>query len=210
MAYNQDTKLRGNTNNTLIGNNGDKLKIDGSEVTQPVSGTVTTLGAAEQKNTYSAATYAIIPGTLHTDLITIVGSETKIIKVLNITVSGMQTTAGSVIVSLLRRSSSNSGGTTVPIYPVLRDSTNPAATAVLKAYTAKPSSVGTLIGMVAVRRLYLPAGILGQQELFHVDFSRDFGQPLTLRGDDEVLAVNLASATIVGGSFVFNITWTEE
>lgn len=38
---NDDVQLKGGTDQTLIGNSGDKLRVDGSGVTQPISGTVT-------------------------------------------------------------------------------------------------------------------------------------------------------------------------
>lgn len=47
---NDDVQLKGGTDQTLIGNSGDKLKVDGSGVTQPVSGTITVTGVATAAN----------------------------------------------------------------------------------------------------------------------------------------------------------------
>lgn len=42
------------------------------------------------------------------------------------------------------------------------------------------------------------------------DFGNDPGQAIVLRGNSQVLAINLGNTTIPGGLYQFWVTWTEE
>jgi hypothetical protein len=168
---------------------------------------VTTEGA---KNTYSAAFIGLVPAAATTDLFTIQGSSTKTIRItsLRFTVS---TTAGSGIlsnISLVKRSTVDSGGTSTIATNVPHDSTNLAGTAVVRGYTANPT-LGTSVGAVrSVRYAATPASVPNQE--MYVEFGTRPSQTMILRGTSEQLCLNLGGSTITGPIADFSIEWTEE
>lgn len=160
--------------------------------------------------TYSAAVIDAATGLLATDIFTITGSATKTIRVLEIVVSGTRSTAAETDVLVLKRSTANSGGTSTTPTAVPNDSNDAAATATVRSYTANPTT-GTLVGVVRSVSIDLAATNLNSgSSSIHVWDFRHVGQPPTLRGTSEVLAVNLNGVTITGSSLDISIEWTEE
>lgn len=164
------------------------------------------------KATYSATSaIAFASATSATDIFTITGSATKTIRIIRIAFSAQETTAGVVNVLLIKRSAANTGGTSASAIAVPHDSTNSAATATVLNYTANPSSLGTSVGTVRAARVFIPT--TGTDT---ADFSNewDFGmgpeQAIVLRGISQVLALNLNSTTVIGGTWTCYIEWTEE
>lgn len=95
------------------------VAIDNFPITQPVNGTVTsTQGTTPwicapvdgQKATYSAGVTNVASAAAATDIFTITGSATKVVRVLHIAATGTRTSAGSNDVRLLLRASANTGG----------------------------------------------------------------------------------------------------
>lgn len=100
-----------------------------------------------RRATYSAATAAFASAATATDIFIVQGSATKTIRVIAVKVFATQTTAGAGNIFLLKRSTANTGGTTVATTRVPLDSQYPAATATVQHYTANPT-VGTLVGNI--------------------------------------------------------------
>lgn len=151
--------------------------------------------------TYSAASVAFVPpASAATDIFTLTGSATKTIRIHKIRISGT-TTSGSPIkinVSLVKRSTANTGGTRVAVAVVPHDSNNVAATATVGHYTANPV-LGTLIGAVrAVSVGITSQGLVGGDLEFHYDAT---SQPLILRGVNEQLAISLNGGSVTGPVF---------
>ncbi len=92
-----------------------------------------------------------------TDFLTIVGSSTKKIEVLKITLGGLATALTVADIVLLKRSTANSGGTSTAPTAVPLDSNDIAASAAVKAYTANPATLGTLVGNILSRKVVLDA-----------------------------------------------------
>jgi hypothetical protein len=86
--------------------------------------------------TYSISGVSLTPPTAPTDMAIIYGSATKTIRIRRITVSGLATTAGSMDVSLVKRTAQNVGGITV--FP-----TTTGSALASTAYTMANVSYGT-------------------------------------------------------------------
>lgn len=160
-------------------------------------------------STYSAAVTALSSANNPTDIFTITGSATKTIRVTRVRVDGTQTTSGTANIQIIRRSTANSAGTSTAPTPVAHDSTNVAATAVVRAYTANPT-LGTIVGLIRSDREFVPAvTALGEEVIY--DFADSRGvQQIVLRGTNEVLSVNLNAVTVTGGLFNISFEWIEE
>lgn len=167
------------------------------------------------RETYGAASGNISVGTTATDVFTITGSASKTVYVHKITVTGNRTAHAHDLVQLIKRSTANTGGTSVTRTAVPYDSNNAAATATIRSYTANPT-IGTEVGVIYSRRVSFPVqtpsnaqGNGGSVNPWVWEYS-DIGQPITLRGTSEVLAINLNGITITGGILQFSIEWSEE
>lgn len=158
-------------------------------------------------NIYSAAIVSLVPATLATDVFTITGSATKTIRITEMWMQGTETTAGAVTIQLLKRSTANSAGTSTSPTRVPHDSTSPAATATVLAYTANPTT-GNLVGIVrATREVVLAPATAANAPRVPFNFN---GMDVVLRGTGEVLALNLNGVTVTGGNFAAWCTWVEE
>jgi len=165
------------------------------------------------KATYTAASGTFTPAATPTDLFTITGSATKVVKILKIMLYATQTTAGSNILYLNRYSTANTGGTSATPTIITLDTSNPAPTAVIRSYTANPT-LGTLVGSHEVVRAFTPtlttAGTLQPVVVWDYDTGSQ-GQPITLRATSEQISVNFAGAARPTGlSVACFVKFTEE
>jgi hypothetical protein len=159
------------------------------------------------KRTYSA-TNVFNAANLATDIFTITGSATKTVRINRIRIKATQTTAGVGNIYLLRRSTANTAGTSTTLTNTTHDSTNVAATATVRSYTANPT-LGTLVGNLRIEKLFISTTSTTPTEALF-EFGNRPGQCIVLRGITEVLAVNLNGVTFTGNSFAISIEWTEE
>lgn len=160
------------------------------------------------KTSCSAATIGITPAALSTDIFTITGSATKTIRVTRIGISGTQTTAGSINLQLVKRSTANSGGTSTNVVEVSHDS-NDTPTATVLAYTVNPT-LGNLLGPIRATKFFVPTAIVSGQGQLEYNFATTPTKAIVLRGTGEVLAFNLNAETVTGGSFNCYVEWSEE
>jgi hypothetical protein len=157
---------------------------------------------------YSAGILALTPAALATDIFTVTGSATKTVRVVEISLQCTETTAGTVAVQLVKRSTADTGGTSTAPAAVPHDSASAAATATVLAYTANPTT-GTLVGVVrATRENWLAAATAANAP--RNPFTLYQGLPIVLRGTAQVLAVSLNGATVAGGNCALWSSWTEE
>lgn len=162
------------------------------------------------KATYSAAAVGITSAATATDIFTITGSATKTIRILRILTSATQTTAGEINLLLVKRSTANSAGTSSAVTAVPHDSTSVAASATVLSYTANPT-LGTPVGTLRADKLFAPSVATASSPTIMIyNFGDRPGQAVVLRGTSQVLALNLNSTTVTGGSFDFAVEWTEE
>ena len=153
-------------------------------------GTYSTYGVSGQGKTPAATT---------TDIVTLTGSATKIVKIKRVTVSGQAATAGSMDVSLVKRTASNTGGTSTTVTAGQFDSTDSASTAVAKLYTANPSALGA---GVALTTQTLNFGVAGAAGTVVFDFANRNDKAIYLRGIAELLAINLNGGTVPATSLL--------
>jgi hypothetical protein len=146
-----------------------------------------------RKPTYSYAGN-FTPVAAPTDVIMIKGSATKTARIKKITLGGLATTAGSMAVSLIRRSTQfTTQGTAVfnALTPGEYDPPNdPAASCVVATIgTANLTSVGAPNGNYGQRRLWLP---LVTQQPFPLiwEFATRQDKPIILRGITDFLFIN--------------------
>lgn len=207
---------------TAIGNVSDSTKVNvtnasgasavniqdgGNSIT--VDGTISAIPLDGTKTSYSAGTSGLVLVASATDVFTITGSATKTIRVTRVeftatTTSGSGTAAN---LSLIKRSTANSGGTSSTANIAPHDSTNAAATAVVRSYTANPT-LGTTTGIIRNKRYAVPTA--NTVILVEWNFGDRPSQAIALRGTSEILAVNLGGNTITGGTASINVEWTEE
>ena len=162
---------------------------------------------------YSAGVSALVLASAATDVFTITGFNGGIVKVTKITIGGVATAALTGGINLIKRTTANTAGTATSILGVLRDNiVSEPSKALVQSYTANPT-VGTATAPTGgnLGIMVLPIGTsaapvsplqigLGDSGLLYP----------TLRSANDVLAINMAGATIVGGLLTVNIEWTEE
>ncbi len=165
------------------------------------------------------ATNVWTPPATPTDLLTITGSATKIVKVWSIRLTTTNTAAGSQEFFLIKRSTVDTTGTAVAgtVFPL--DSVSVAGTATVNHYTANPGALGTAVGTVNRVRVSSPAAVPAAfvtnsdagYELLPVIRNGMAVQPVVLRGIAEQLAVNFNAAALVAGqTHGYTIVWSEE
>lgn len=166
--------------------------------------------------TYSAAKIGLVPAASPTDIFTITGSATAIVRVTRIAITATTTSAtpAAIDVLLVKRSTANTGGTsTGSPTPVPHDSANAAVSATVLAYTANPSALGTIVG-TALRNEKLIQTLATATATDFPPIERLIWEfkvrPVVLRGIAEVLAVNLNAVSVTTtASFDIDIEWTE-
>lgn len=159
---------------------------------------------------YRAAIIDISTAASATDIFRITGSASKTIYIKRISVSGTQTTAGNIAVSLYKRSTANSDGTTTAITEHPMDSGFGAATAVSTGITAN-QTVGTGVVIGARRMAWLTTGTAVDSQPATWVFG-DWGPNsfVVLRGVAQALTVNLNATTITGGKATVEVEWMEK
>lgn len=163
--------------------------------------------------TYSAGSASIVVSTAGaTDVWTISGSSSRLIRIQGIRITGESSANAAVDVSIIKRSTNSSGGTSTALTAVSHDSTNPAATATILAYTVNPTTLGSTVGILRSEHAIF-AGNSAPNIAITVtlyQFSIYDGQPPTLRSTSEQLCVNLNGIVLGQGNITVDAQWTEE
>ena len=161
------------------------------------------------KATYALAVAPFTPAATPSDIVTLVGSATMTVRVLQVAVFGLVTTAGSVDVALILRSAANTAGTYTNPSGVKLDQNDLAATAVVTQYSVNPSGTGTAIGTIDWQLLNMGVAGAWGQVLFN--FGNNLGRAVVLRGTSQWLAININGDTLPGGCKLgYALLWTEE
>lgn len=163
----------------------------------------------EKRATYSAAYENLASDALATDIFTIYGSATKTVVVKKVFFSGLAAGTQQIRYLLLKRSTANSGGTSVNMTVVPHDSTNVAGTAVPKVYTLNPT-LGTLVGLVRTLVYTMMATTSNNScNQVEINFGIEEDQGIVLRGVNEGLCLNLDATTITSSSINVSVEWRE-
>jgi hypothetical protein len=164
-----------------------------------------------RKPTYSAALIAYTPYATPQDVVGIVGSASKQVRVLRFAVSGRAGAANQLDVQLVKRSAADTGGTPTALTAVSHDSNDAAATAAATSYGSAPAA-GTLVGALRAQQINLSAaGSGGAAVPVEFDFGSVNDKAIVLNSGSEGLYLNLNGATMPGGT-VLNVfvEWSEE
>jgi hypothetical protein len=180
-----------------------KLYIGTTAVTSTAPVPVTAEG---YRANYGSVVVQATPAATCTDIVTLVGSATKTVYVKRVIVSGLATTAGSMDVTLVKRTTVNTSGTATQPTIAQFDSTDAAPTAVVNLYSANPTT-GTGVGL---KNQSLNFGLTGATGQALFEFSTRNDKPLVLRGVAQCLAINLnGQAVPSGGKLSASIEWEE-
>jgi len=160
------------------------------------------------QNTYHASFQGAVTATTPTDVFTIAGAAGKKIRIKYVYVDGEQTTSGTIRVSLIKRSTLDTAGTSTTITPVASDPAQAASAATVRAYTANPT-LGTAIGTFSTKLLRI--NVAGSTQT-PVEFDTTNGslKDMTLSSATEQVAINFNSSTIIGNLMAINVIYTEE
>lgn len=210
-------QIQGGTDQTIIGNVGDRLKVNlpigqqNSANSTPVviasDQTIQINLTSENRQTFTASALFTMAASA-TDVFTISGSATKTIKIYRIYYVMTATAGANATVRLIRRSSLNTGGTSVLVTSIAHDTNNAAATAVIRSYTANPT-LGTTVGDLRIQNLYISGGgTIGAGPFIYESITQD--QPLVLRGTSQLIAINMNAATFAGNVCRAWVEFTEE
>lgn len=163
--------------------------------------------------TYHAVGVAIAIGTAPTDVSCITGSATKVIRLKKVRLSGTAGTAINISVFLTKHIVANTGGTPATstalptAYPM--DSTNPAVSATLQAWTANPTIADAASTVINGATLFLPVTSTASGAASVIFDWGSGGIALegpVLRGIAQQVCVNLNGVT-APSSGLLNVQW---
>jgi len=198
-----EASIAGGSDGTIVGNVSDSLKVRETYIPLPIE------HAHPARRTYSYAT-SFVAGTAPTDVFQIAGAANRIIRITRVSVSS-RTSSGSGIATqfnLIKRSTANSGGTSVSGTPAPHDSADSSALATLRHYTANPT-LGTAVARIRNDRVNLQPSDVSMKDVTW-EFSGRQAQSIVLRGSSELLCVNMDGTTVVGNITDVDVEWTEE
>jgi hypothetical protein len=163
------------------------------------------------KTSYSFSITGLVAAATPTDILAIVGSATKTVRITRLEVTATQTTAAIRDILLIKRSAANTGGTSTVQTLVPHDSNNAAATCSVLAYTANPTALGAAVGQVRAKKIAIntaTAAVTVDQAIW--EFGTRPAQAIVLRGVAQVLSINLNGVSSTGSLFDINGEITEE
>ena len=165
------------------------------------------------KATYRYSVTDITPVATPTDVVVIKGSATMTVRIKRIVMAGFATTAGQLLVELIRRSVANTGGspTVTAVTPGKHDINDPAATAVVDYITAgNCGTLGASAGQMGVGRMFLNVAATGPTTPAVWDFATRQDKAIILRGVTDFLCINCGGATLPSGAALDFECETEE
>jgi len=172
------------------------------------------------KAVYAAAGVGLALAATPTNIATLTGSTTKLVKLLRFGLSLKCTALGTTLLDVLLQkfSSALTGGTAVALTMTPMDSNNAAATALAQNWTANSTGGGALVGNVMASHIMpqfsgaLTATDFPQQQLPQIVWNFDGAiQPPTLRSAAQVLSINLNGGTLIATTtFDVFMVWSEE
>ena len=181
---------------------------DANWVSSDRTGTLIVKDQRIHRRTYSSS-FTVTPASAATDIVEIIGGSKKVL-VNKIVISGTATADSYPTVSIIKRSSVATGGTSNTETSVPHDATDVAATAVIKSYSANPT-VGTTVG--SIRKLNIPLintapSAVSMVYPYEITLS-DLGKAVWLNSNTQTLCLNLGGTTITGASINVSIEFTE-
>jgi hypothetical protein len=146
------------------------------------------------------------------DSVCIVGSASRTVKIKSIRVNGLDATAQTVPVNLIKRSAASTGGTSTQPTPVPVDTGQAitTATAVVNAYTGVPTP-GAAVGTLSTQSLALAVTGTNTDDIFWVFAPPNLYSDIRLHGVAQQICVNFSVAFTAAPTFLaYEIIWTEQ
>lgn len=161
--------------------------------------------------TYGTFIGGYAPPATPTDILTIRGTASKLVRIKGIYMSGTATAAANIQIKLIRRSAANTGGTSASAGAVPHDVSDDASAAVTALYSVLPTGLGTAVGTVHGGRLNLAPAANGSIDRLWLDFGWRNEKGIILSGTTDILALNLGGAAWpAGGLLDIDLCWSEE
>lgn len=163
--------------------------------------------------TYSASITALTPAASATDFFTITGSATKIVRIKHVECNATSTANSTIPINVVLRSTADLTGTSTSPTAIPLDSNDAAATAVVRAYTVNPGTLGTSVGVLATKLLgtvTLASATVEPNPNFNFDYGLNNDKEVVLRSSAAVYALNAIAASFTAGTALnCYIVWTE-
>lgn len=163
-----------------------------------------------ERATFGCGLFNLTPNANATDIVGIVGSATKTIRIKSIIISGSATAATNVGIYLVKRTTANTGGAPSNQTVASHDSADGSATATVPLYTSNPTALGTG-SVIHAARLNLAPAANGSIDRVYWQFAWLNDKALVLRGVAQSLQINFnGQAVPAGGALDVDLEWTEE
>lgn len=173
----------------------------------PVNAVTATSGGVTVKqpsiDTYRFATGFYDPGTTPTCVLSISGIANKKLKLLRLRLAYTISTNSASFpdkIFINKRSTLNTGGTSTTETSVANDSASGSSSAVVKSYTVKPSSLGTLVGRIASLGIYGNLSAPSAPPTMVIYEAPITGAAETLNNANELIEVSWNGVTPLGGT----------
>lgn len=154
----------------------------------------------------SYSTSKSFAGSSTTDAAIFPGNASNTVLITRVIVSCVQTTAGNLVLNLIKRSTADTSGTSAAMTAVPDDSNFAAAVSAPLSYTSTGPTVGTAVGNVDTYQLGCMAPATAVPNDIYILDRRL--KPIVLRGVAQQLAVNFGAA-ITGGNLTVTFEWQE-
>jgi hypothetical protein len=164
----------------------------------------------EKRATYSAAVSQLAIASGATDYFCVSGSASHTIILKRIRYSGIGSSTTQIPLILVKRSSADTGGTSSTLTDVAHDTTNAAATAVVKAYTENPT-LGALVGNIRAISYTVVASNSNNLsiDIRELTFGLEEDQGIVLRGTAEQTCLNFNETAVSGVKMDISAEWRE-
>lgn len=170
------------------------------------------VGTEGTKDTFCCGIIGFLPIATPTDIWTMIGSATKVVRITKIRLTGVATAATPVALQLIKRSTANTGGTTTTPTIVPNDTSDAAATAVITYYAAGANpTLGSTVGTMRSGFLNLGAAAAGAAGVLEWDFTNLNDKAIVLRGVAQAISINWNGAAVPAGTLLtIEVRFTEE
>lgn len=167
------------------------------------------------KSSYRVAAGSLVAAASAAPFLAVVGSGTKTIRVQRIRISGPTLTAVAYnAFEACKYSTDHTGGTSTTPAITPSDSTDAAATAVVRQYTAAPTA-GTLTGIIGSTRTLLQATTAAAAGVFDRPVEFDFrnqgsADEGVIRGAAQNISIGFQAAPATAVTLAWEVEFTEE
>lgn len=202
MAYTPNSYTYTNTPPTVT---------SGSQVVPQADAAGSLYVDGEQRLATYSITKTISPAASPTDIFTLAGSATKIIKLRRVRITGSATTAGLALVDLATRVTANTGGTSTTGSGISLATGLATSSAQWTLYSVNPSALGSASGVLETLAIPLTTTAAPLYNNVLTTYGADGVGPIILNGTANLFVLFLNSlAQPMGTSYTMSFTWTEE